>query len=217
MTHTNHIHLGDCTQVMQHLPANSVDLIVTDPPYLVNYRDRTGRTIANDINDDWLEPAFEEMHRVLRNNSFAISFYGWNSVDKFMTAWKKSGFRIVGHFVFAKHYASRKGFTEARHECAYLLAKGYPSKPENAPQDVMPWGRYTGNRLHPTQKPLEILRPLIKSYSQVGDVVLDPFTGSGSTILAAQQLRRSWIGIEMDQNYHRNACTRMDRHHQLTA
>ncbi len=73
----------------------------------------------------------------------------------------------------------------------------------------MPWGRYTGNTLHPTQKPLEILRPLIKSYSQIGDVVLDPFAGSGSTLLAAKQLGRSWIGIEMDQTYHRNAVNRM--------
>jgi site-specific DNA-methyltransferase (adenine-specific) len=84
----------------------------------------------------------------------------------------------VGHFVFAKHYASRKGYTEARHECAYLLAKGNPVTPNNALPDVMPWGAYTGNKLHPTQKPLEILRPLIKCYSDVGDVVLDPFTCS---------------------------------------
>jgi len=210
MTHLlNHIHLGDCTQIMSHIPSGSVDLIVTDPPYLVNYRSRDGRTIAGDIHSDWLEPAFAEMHRVLRNNRFAISFYGWNHVDKFMAAWRKAGFRIVGHFVFAKHYASRKGFTEARHECAYLLAKGRPQAPQYALPDVMPWGKYTGNRLHPTQKPLEILRPLIHSYSDIGDVILDPFAGSGSTLLAAKQLRRSWIGIEMDHSYHHNAINRL--------
>lgn len=175
----------------------------------MNYRDRTGRGIANDSNSDWLEPAFREMQRILRPDRFIISFYGWNHADKFITAWRKAGLRIVGHFVFAKHYASRKGFTEARHECAYLLAKGNPRTPDHALPDVMPWGKYTGNRLHPTQKPLEILRPLIKSYSQVGDVVLDPFAGSGSTLLAAQQLRRSWIGIEMDASYHSNASNRL--------
>lgn len=137
------------------------------------------------------------------------SMTGWNHVDKFMTAWRKAGFRIVGHFVFAKHYASHKGFTEARHECAYLLAKGNPQTPQHAPQDVMPWSKYTDNRLHPTQKPLEILRPLIKSYSDVGDVILDPFAGSGSTALAAQQLHRSWIGIEMDATYHQSAVKRL--------
>lgn len=86
MTHTNNIYLGDCINVMQQLENNSIDLIVTDPPYLVNYQDRTGRKIVNDVNHDWLEPAFTDMYRILRNNSFAISFYGWNHVEKFMTA-----------------------------------------------------------------------------------------------------------------------------------
>lgn len=205
----NHLHLGDCTQIMRLIPDNSVDLIVTDPPYLVNYRSRDGRTIAGDVNGDWLKPACAEMFRVLRHNRFVISFYGWNHADKFITAWRAAGFRIVGHFVFAKHYASRRGFTEARHECAYLLAKGNPQTPAHALPDVMPWGKYTGNRLHPTQKPLEILRPLIKSFSDIGDVVLDPFAGSGSTLLAARQLHRSWIGIEMDATYHRHAANRL--------
>ena len=211
-SYLNHLHLGNCIPLMQSLPENSVDLILTDPPYLVNYRDRTGRKIAGDINGDWLNPAFAEMYRVMRRDRFAVSFYGWGSVDKFMTAWRLAGFRIVGHFVFAKHYASRKGYTEARHECAYLLAKGRPDNPAYALQDVMPWGKYTGNRLHPTQKPLEILRPLIKAYSDVGDVVLDPFAGSGSTLLAANQLRRSWIGMEMDATYHNLATKRLTLH-----
>lgn len=210
----NHLHLGDCTQVMRQLPERSVDLIVTDPPYLVNYRDRHGRSIANDRNSDWLKPACAEMFRVLQNDRFAVSFYGWNHADKFITAWREAGFRIVGHFVFAKHYASRRGFTEARHECAYLLAKGNPQAPNHALPDVMPWGKYTGNRLHPTQKPIEILRPLIKSFSDIGDIVLDPFAGSGSTLLAANQLHRSWIGIEMDATYHRHAANRLTTAHQ---
>ncbi|NET71402.1 MAG: DNA methylase [Sphaerospermopsis sp. SIO1G2] len=211
----NSIYLGKCAPLMALMPEQSIDLIVTDPPYLVNYRDRSGRSIAGDRESDWLKPSFTEMYRILRNHSFAVSFYGWNHVDKFMTAWRKAGFRIVGHFVFAKHYASRKGFTEARHECAYLLAKGNPHMKKDGLPDVMPWGRYTGNRLHPTQKPLEILRPLIKTYSEIGDVILDPFAGSGSTALAAKQLGRSWIGMEMDATYHQSAVNRLNNHTQL--
>ena len=52
----------------------------------------------------------------------------------------------------------------------------------------------------------------IKCYSDVGDVVLDPFAGSGSTIVAAKQLKRSWIGIELDQTYHQNAVNRITQH-----
>ena len=205
----NHLHYGDCLTYMASLPAQSVNLIVTDPPYLVNYRSRDGRTIIGDNNSEWLNPAFTQMYRILKDNSFAVSFYGWNHADKFMTAWRSAGFRIVGHFVFAKHYASRTGFAEARHECAYLLAKGNPAPPAYILPDVMPWGKYTGNRLHPTQKPLEILRPLIRSYSQIGDVVFDPFAGSASTLIAAAQLERSWMGCELDPAYYQKASQRL--------
>ena len=73
----------------------------------------------------------------------------------------------------------------------------------------MPWGHYTGNRYHPTQKPIEILRPLIRAYSRIGDIVLDPFAGSDSTGIAARQLRRSFIAIEKDVTYHQNAVRRL--------
>ena len=114
----------------------------------------------------------------------------------------------MGHLVFSKSYASRCGYTQARHECAYLLAKGHPDKPQRPLPDVLPW-RYTGNRLHPTQKPLEAIRPLIEAYSQPGDIVLDPFAGSGTTAAAARQLHRSFIGIELDPTYFRNAAQRL--------
>jgi adenine-specific DNA-methyltransferase len=76
-----------------------------------------------------------------------------------------------------------------QHECAYLLAKGSPQPPANPIGDVIYW-TYTGNKLHPTQKPLSILRPLIETFSTPQGIVLDPFTGSGSTLLAARQRGR---------------------------
>ena len=87
----NRIIHGDCVAVMHTMPAESVDLIVTDPPYLVNYRSRDGRRVPGDNDNHWLRPAFAEMHRVLRRNSFAVSFYGWNSADQFLTVWREVG------------------------------------------------------------------------------------------------------------------------------
>ena len=63
---TNQILHGDCIEVMRQMPANSVNFILTDPPYLVNYRDRTGRTIQNDADDSWLKPAMTEAYRILK-------------------------------------------------------------------------------------------------------------------------------------------------------
>ena len=196
----NRIIQGDCITVMQKMPARSVDFVVTDPPYIVSYRSRDGKSIANDDNSHWLKPAFQQVYRVLKDDSFCVCFYGWNRIGRFMDAWRSAGFYPVGHFTAVKHYASRSGFTRACHESAYLLAKGRPSKPTSPPSDILPW-HYSGNRLHPTQKPVITLHPLIQSYSKVGDIVLDPFSGSGTTAVAARQLGRRYIGIELNSKH----------------
>ena len=205
----NSIANGDCIEVMRSLPWASVDFILTDPPYLVNYRDRTGRSVANDAGDGaWLKPAFRQMHRVLRPDSLCVSFYGWNKVDLFMDAWKSGGFSVVGHIVFRKRYGSNARFLSYRHESAYLLAKGRPPLHASPVPDVLDW-EYSGNQLHPTQKPVQPLKTLIGAFTKPGDVVLDPFCGSGSTLVGAQELGRKFIGIELDEQHHRTATDRL--------
>ena len=204
----NTISNGDCLQVMPELPARSVDFILTDPPYIVNYKSRDGRKIANDDNDEWLQPAFAEMHRILTNNSFAVSFYGWQHADKFLTAYRKAGFRVIGHFTFPKRYTSYTNFVRYQHESAYLLAKGYPDRPQSTIGDVIEW-TYSGNKLHPTQKPLSVLLPLIETFSAPESLVFDPFAGSGSTLLAAKMLGRSYLGVELSKSYHEIATERL--------
>lgn len=68
---------------------------------------------------------------------------------------------------------------------------------------------YTGNRLHPTQKPVEALTPLIRTFSKPGDLILDPFCGSGSTLVAAKTLGRDWLGIELNHQHHETATARL--------
>lgn len=199
---------GDCVQVMRRMGAESVDFILTDPPYLCRYKSRTGQTIANDDRDDWLEPAFAEMYRLLRPDSFCVSFYGWKAADKFIGAWRKAGFHLVGHIVFKKRYASGIGYLESRHEQAYLLAKGRPELFGPAVPDVIDW-EYTGNRLHPTQKPINILRPLIEAFCPRDGLVLDPFCGSGSTLVAARLAGRSSVGIELEPKHCRSSELRL--------
>ncbi|MDQ1153437.1 DNA methyltransferase [Brevundimonas sp. SORGH_AS_0993] len=208
-TPRNRIARGDCIRMMQQLANDSVDLVVTDPPYLCRYTDRSGRTVANDDNDAWLRPAFREIHRVLRRDGFAVSFYGWSAVDRFVAAWREAGFSVAGHIVFRKRYASSTRFLRYEHEQAYLLAKGRPTPPHQPIGDVIDWPRATGNRRHPTEKPVEILRPLIEAFSAPGDVVLDPFCGSGSTLAAARDVGRDFLGIELDPAHFQTARTRL--------
>jgi len=205
----NQVILGDCTQVMRQMPDASVDMVLTDPPYLVNYRDRSGRSIANDDNTRWMFPAFAELHRVMKPDSYCVSFYGWSKADRFLAVWRECGFRPVGHFVWVKRYASCVRHTQMKHEQAYLLAKGEPKLPAHPPADVLPW-QYTGNRLHPTQKPVGSLTPLIEAYSRPGDTILDPFGGSGSTGAAARNCHRRFILIEKDAAFYQAAAARLN-------
>lgn len=89
-----------------------------------------------------------------------------------------------------------------RHECAYILAKGRPRLPQKPLPDVLGW-KYSGNRHHPTEKPVTSLQPLIESFTHPNAIVLDPFAGSGSTCVAALQSGRRYIGIELLEQYHR--------------
>ena len=204
----NTIIQGDCLNILPQIRTGSVNFVLTDPPYLVRYRSRDGRTVPGDDSDAWLKPAFAELYRVLQRNSFCVSFYGWPHADRFLAAWRSAGFRIAGHFVFPKRYTSSEKYVRYQHECAYLLAKGYPKRPAAAIGDVIDW-TYSGNKLHPTQKPLPVLLPLIETFSAPGGLVLDPFAGSGSTLLAARMLGRPYLGIELDAGYHAIATERL--------
>jgi DNA modification methylase len=206
----NTILQGNCIEKMRDMPANSIDFILTDPPYLANYRSRDGRSIQNDANSDWLRPAMREAYRVLKQDRVAVMFYGWPKVDVFFAAWKDAGFRPVGHIVFRKSYSSQTRFLGYQHESAYLLAKGRPPLPSRPIADVIDMP-YSGNKLHPTQKPVPALVPLIRSFSLPGEVVLDPFAGSGSTCVAAALCGRKYLGFELDPAYFEQAVRRMNR------
>lgn len=201
--------LGDCIETMKGFPDASIDFVLTDPPYIVHYKDRASRSIANDDNSDWVTPAFAEMYRVLKPNSFCLSFYGWSKLESFTDAWAKAGFKKAAHFVFTKRYTSSVGFARYQHENAFLLTKGRPIMPKEPPGDVIEW-QYSGNKRHPTEKPLSALIPLIEAYSNKGDVVLDPFCGSGTTCAAAKLLGRRYLGIELNEQFQTLAQERID-------
>ena len=120
-----------------------------------------------------------EAYRVLKQNRVAVMFYGWTKVDAFFEAWRSAGFQPVGHIVFRKSYSSKSRFLRYQHEQAFLLAKGRPPLPKQPLSDVMEMP-YSGNKLHPTQKPIAALVPLIRSFTLPGESVLDPFAGSGA-------------------------------------
>jgi site-specific DNA-methyltransferase (adenine-specific) len=96
-----------------------------------------------------------------------------------------------------------------QHEQAYLLAKGDVSPPRHPLSDVMDFP-YSQNRIHPTQKPTQALEPLIRAFCKPDGIVLDPFCGSGSTLVAARTVGRRYIGIELDGEHFLTASRRVE-------
>ena len=93
---------------------------------------------------------------------------------------------------------------------AYLLVKGSPRLPERPINDVLEW-KYSGNKFHPTQKPVSNLMSMIRAFSKPGSLILDPFCGSGSTLVAAAILGRQFLGIELSNDYCETARRRTGR------
>jgi site-specific DNA-methyltransferase (adenine-specific) len=89
------------------------------------------------------------------------------------------------------------------------LQRAIRDAPESTIGDVLDW-TYSGNKLHPTQKPLSVLLPLVETFSEPGGIVLDPFAGSGSSLVAAKMLGRDYLGFELDPAHHATACRRLN-------
>jgi site-specific DNA-methyltransferase (adenine-specific) len=204
---------GDCREVLPEISAESIDMVITDSPYGVSYEGRWGsewEVIRGDSDLTWINPVFSELWRVQTANSLCLSYYGWPHADKFLTAWKLIGFRPVSLIVCIKNSIGLGYFTRAQHETAYLLAKGEPRKPRTAISDVFEWQR-EHPQVHPNQKPLSMMSRLVWTYTSDEAVILDPFAGSGTSLVAARNLRRRAIGIEIEERYCEIAATRLSQ------
>ncbi len=202
---------GDCLKLLPTIASESIDFCLTDPPYLVGFRgrwDSSTRSIFGDQDPSWVLPAFAEIFRVMKNDRFCVSFYGWPHADLFVGIWKKIGFRLVSHLAFVKNVWGLGRFTRGQHETAYLLAKGQPCIPESPISDTIEWEREL-DAIHPNQKPVAALYPLIATYAPEEGTVLDPFMGSGSSLRAAKDFGLPAIGIEIEERYCRLAASRM--------
>lgn len=182
-------------------------MIVTDPPYMINYqsdyRKNKYKKIKNDKNSyDLISEYFKKCNEILKDNSAIYCFCSWHNVDFFKREFEKY-FKLKNIIVWNKNNTSMgdlKGSYAPKHEFILFGHKGRRLIEGFRYPDVLDFKR-TNNKLHPTQKPIDLLEVLIKTSSKEGDIVFDGFMGSGSTGIACLKNNRNFIGVELEKEY----------------
>ena len=203
------IYNGDCLEVMKELEDESIDCIIADPPYGINYsRHITNKRfdfIQNDNCLDWLGLCIQGLHRILLNNNNLYMFCSWHNVDYFKQSIGKL-FHIKNMLVWDKG-GGGMGDLRTDYGNVYeliMFACKYPNnqKALNGKRDnnILNFNR-SGNKNHPTEKPVELIKYLINKSTNKNDLILDPFLGSGTTARACKDLGRKCIGIEISKEY----------------
>ena len=196
-----------------------MDLGVTDPPYGINYKsDR--RVVADkferfslDDNLGWIDDFVAEAYRLLKDNSAIYVFCSWHNVEVFKLAIAKK-FKVKNILIWNKNNhgtGDLKGSYAPKYEMCIFAHKGRSLNRGKRWADVLEFAKVPSKELkHPTEKPVAMLDLLIKNSSDEGDLVLDPFMGSGTTGLACQNTNRNFIGFELDETYFNIAKERLE-------
>lgn len=205
----NKIIQGDCLEVMKDIPDKSVDMILTDPPYGINYQSnmrvvsKKFNRLAND-NNDMRFLSYPEIYRVLKDNCVAIIFCSFKNYADDYNEIKKL-FSIKNTIIWFK---GGGGIGDLRHslstdyEMAIVAHKGMCNIRGKRDGSVWQHKKVNPNKMiHATEKPTDLFERLILKFSDEGQIILDPFAGSGVTGIAAINTNRNYILIEKEPEY----------------
>ncbi|SMB96257.1 DNA modification methylase [Thermanaeromonas toyohensis ToBE] len=212
---------GDARSLVGELPEESVRLLLTDPPYGMEYRSnrRWASQAPEVIRNDRQEEAFALLEEVikaslpkLQKDAHVLVFCSWRGEPKVREILENAGLTVKGSLVWVKEEHSAgdvRGAFAPRHERIIHAVKGSPEVSPRKP-DVFYVPR-AKRELHPAEKPVELLKQLIECTTAEGDLVLDPFAGVASTCVAALELGRVFVGFEIDGEYYEKGRERLYR------
>lgn len=217
MIELNKIYNEDCIEGMKLLEDNSVDLVVTDPPYkTITGGNSNGKNSIrpkgmldgnrklfkhqNNIKiSDWIG----ELYRILKDETHCYIFTNSLNLKDMLNESEKVGFKLHNILVWEKNNCTPSQYYMKNCEYVLFLRKGKAKwiNDIGGSKTVHKFNNVIGNKLHPTQKPVDLLEFYINNSSKEGEIVLDPFMGSGSTAVACINTNRNYIGFEVDEEY----------------
>lgn len=242
----NFIRNMDCVKGMQGLADESVDLMVTDPPFAIqfkakrsNYNRKESRVLEGYTEiqaDKYLEFTrswMTEAYRLLKKSGSAFVFSGWNNLKDILNVIDETGFITVNHLIWKYQFgvATRRKFVSSHYHCLFICkndkerkffidsryskddqVNGGGSLRYRDMEDVWVINReyWTGDIKTPTKLPRELIQKILAYTSEEGDVVLDPFLGSGQVAVIAQMMERKYIGYEVVKEYFEFAQSRLE-------
>ena len=233
----NKIYNQDCIDGMKTIPDGKIDLVVTDPPFAINFKakkanyNRTASRVLSGYNEITKENYYEftlnwmsQCFRILKESGGMYVFSGWNNLADILNAIEEIGFITVNHIIWKYQFGvvTNRKFVTSHYHCLYLCKndkkrKFFPyerfGKEEKNNQgrslhykdkeDVWEIKReyWTGDEKTPTKLPAEIIKKILQYSSEEGDLVFDPFLGSGQTAVVSKLLKRNYMGFEIVKEY----------------
>lgn len=223
MLEVNRIYNMDCLEGMKLIPDKSIDLIVTDPPYLIKYKTNYRQNkehdfcieILNDDNEQLIKDYIKDCYRILKDNTAGYIFCSSKTIDFFKQECESNGFKIKNIIVWVKNNwtaGDLKGQFGQQYEFILLLNKGRKQFNGKRITDVWEFDRVVGKaQLHQNQKPAALIEQCILKHSKENDIVFDGFLGSGTTAIACINTNRNYIGFELDKQYYDIAQERINK------
>lgn len=216
----NKIYNMDCLEGMKSIDDNSIDLIIADPPYGIDYQSNFKKDKFNKIKNDknilleWIDEAY----RVLKPNGAIYCYTRWDVysiwADKLQEKHKVKN--VIIWYKRGGGLGDLKGSYIFNHEFILYAVKDRHLLNGKRESDV--WEISKGNTskyIHPTQKPIELAEKIINKSSSENNVILIPFVGSGNDILACINTNRNYIGFELDTGYFNIANERINTNNKL--
>jgi site-specific DNA-methyltransferase (adenine-specific) len=220
---------GDAMELMKDITDGCIDLIVTDPPFAIdfkaqrlNYNRTPDRVLEGyieippeqyyDFTMEWMEQA----HRVLKETGSMYVFSGWTNLRDILNALDALGFITINHLIWKYQFGvfTKKKYVTSHYHILFVtkVPKGYTfNKIDHYPEDVWEIKReyWKGKKKTPTKLPVELTKKIIEYSSDKGDIVFDPFIGSGTVAVAAKELGRHYLGFEIVPEYYELAVERL--------
>jgi site-specific DNA-methyltransferase (adenine-specific) len=207
---------GDCLELLRELPACSVDAIVVDPPYFQGVNHNGIRSERGDlsISRPFFMQFFAAMARTCKDERAVYVFCDWRTNGLFLDTMTEY-FEVRNSLVWIKHVGTGNHYQNSYETILFHCNSGRRFPYSNVLTGIKSFNGgakvTNGAKLHPTQKPVELLEKLIIDSTQQGMTVLDPMMGSGSTGVACAKAGRSFIGMEIQRKYFDIACQRIER------